>query len=243
MPVFTNSQQVTLVLQSLLLGVGIGAVYDMLRALRLHFRCGWAGAALFDTMFWAIVLAALFEFGLIAAAGQPRGFVLLTAAGGMGLYFAALSETVLEAIMRLLQVLAKLRRAVYGLRMHCQTVVKQRCSPVKIRFLTKKFEKDSFLFRKKGMTRRTRMILIRAAVVVFLLYAVVNVVNLRTQIKSKRDELASLTLRVEEYQKANETLRQEMQSGISEEDIGEMARTELGYAEPGERIFVDTSSR
>ena len=85
------------------------------------------------------------------------------------------------------------------------------------------------------MTRRTRMILIRAAVVVFLLYAVVNVVNLRTQIKSKRDELASLTLRVEEYQKANETLRQE--------DIGEMARTELGYAEPGERIFVDTSSR
>ena len=88
------------------------------------------------------------------------------------------------------------------------------------------------------MTRRTRMILIRAAVVVFLLYAVVNVVNLRTQIKSKRDELASLTLRVEEYQKANE-----MQSGISEEDIGEMARTELGYAEPGERIFVDTSSR
>ena len=86
------------------------------------------------------------------------------------------------------------------------------------------------------------MILIRAAVVVFLLYAVVNVVNLRTQIKSKRDELASLTLR-EEYQKANETLRQEMQSGISEEDIGEMARTELGYAEPGERIFVDTSSR
>ena len=53
------------------------------------------------------------------------------------------------------------------------------------------------------MTRRTRMILIRAAVVVFLLYAVVNVVNLRTQIKSKRDELASLTLRVEEYQKAN----------------------------------------
>ena len=80
MPVFTNSQQVTLVLQSLLLGVGIGAVYDMLRALRLHFRCGWAGAALLDTLFWAIVLAALFEFGLIAAAGQPRGFVLLTAA-------------------------------------------------------------------------------------------------------------------------------------------------------------------
>ena len=90
---------------------GHAGVYEQLRALRLHFRCGWAGAALLDTLFWAIVLAALFEFGLIAAAGQPRGFVLLTAAGGMGLYFAALSETVLEAIMRLLQVLAKIGRA------------------------------------------------------------------------------------------------------------------------------------
>lgn len=93
------------------------------------------------------------------------------------------------------------------------------------------------------MSKRAGTVVLRIAVLVFLLYAVVNVVNLRTQIKSKRDELASLTLRVEEYQKANETLRQEMQSGISEEDIGEMARSELGYAEPGERIFVDTSSR
>ena len=48
------------------------------------------------------------------------------------------------------------------------------------------------------MTRRTRMILIRAAVVVFLLYAVVNVVNLRTQIKSKRDELAAFPRRISE---------------------------------------------
>ncbi len=119
------------------------------------------GAALLDTLFWAIVLAALFEFGLIAAAGQPRGFVLLTAAGGMGLYFAALSETVLEAIMRLLQALAKLRRAVYGLRMHCQTVVKQRCSAVKIRFLTKKFEKDSYLITQKRYKNKTCISLTR----------------------------------------------------------------------------------
>ena len=148
-PMPVGEQLVTLVLQSLLLGVGIGAVYDMLRALRLHFRCGWAGVALFDTMFWAIVLAALFEFGLIAAAGQPRGFSRFR--GGRrqgGFYFAALSETVLDAIIRLLR-RAKLRRAVYGTRMRCQTVVKQRCSPVKIRVLTKKFEKTLFFFAKK----------------------------------------------------------------------------------------------
>ena len=50
-------------------------------------------------------------------------------------------------------------------------------------------------------------------------------------------------MRVEEYEAANEALRQEMQNGISEADISEIARTELSYAEPGERVFVDTSSR
>lgn len=47
MPVFTNSQQVTLVLQSLLLGVGIGAVYDMLAGTASAFpvRMGRGGAA------------------------------------------------------------------------------------------------------------------------------------------------------------------------------------------------------
>ena len=93
------------------------------------------------------------------------------------------------------------------------------------------------------MSKRAGAVVLRIAMLAFLLYAAVTVINLQTQIKAKRDELASLTLRVEEYQKANETLRQEMQSGISAEDIGEMARSELGYAEPGERIFVDTSSR
>ena len=34
-----------------------------------------------------------------------------------------------------------------------------------------------------------------------------------------------------------------MQSGISQEDISELARNELSYAEPGERVFVDASSR
>ena len=93
------------------------------------------------------------------------------------------------------------------------------------------------------MSKRAGAVVLRIAMLAFLIYAAVTVINLQTQIKAKREELASLTLRVEEYQKANETLRQEMQSGISEEDIGEMARSELGYAEPGERIFVDTSSR
>ena len=50
-------------------------------------------------------------------------------------------------------------------------------------------------------------------------------------------------MRVEEYQASNDAVREELKGGISDEDISEIARTELGYAEPGERVFVDTSSR
>ena len=42
---------------------------------------------------------------------------------------------------------------------------------------------------------------------------------------------------------ADLALQQEMQSGLSEEDISELARNELSYAEPGERVFVDTSGK
>ena len=38
-------------------------------------------------------------------------------------------------------------------------------------------------------------------------------------------------------------LREQLQNGLTDEDISELARTKLNYAEPGERIFVDTSSR
>lgn len=151
MTAFTNQEQITLVLQSLLLGVGIGAVYDVLRAVRLAAHCGTGGTALFDALFWLIVLGGLFEFGLLAAAGQPRSFVVVSAAGGASLYFAALSGEVRAVLDRLTQGAAAVHRRGQELRRHCQTVARQRCKPEKILFWAKKFKKASFLFRGKGI--------------------------------------------------------------------------------------------
>lgn len=86
-------------------------------------------------------------------------------------------------------------------------------------------------------------VVIKIAMLVFLLYAAVTIIRLQSQIADKRAELESLTKQVEAYEQANEQLRQEMQDGITEADISELARNELSYAEPGERVFVDTSSR
>ncbi|HIY37811.1 MAG TPA: septum formation initiator family protein [Candidatus Agathobaculum merdigallinarum] len=93
------------------------------------------------------------------------------------------------------------------------------------------------------MSKRKVPGIVKIAMLAFLLYAAVTIVSLRSQIADKQAEFDSLSLRVQEYEEANEALRQEMQSGISEEDISELARNELSYAEPGERVFVDTSGR
>ena len=93
------------------------------------------------------------------------------------------------------------------------------------------------------MSKRKVPGIVKIAMLAFLLYAAVTIVSLRSQIADKQAEFDSLSLRVQEYEEANEALRQEMQSGISEEDISELARNELSYAEPGERVFVDTSGK
>ncbi|WP_280961142.1 FtsB family cell division protein [Butyricicoccus faecihominis] len=85
--------------------------------------------------------------------------------------------------------------------------------------------------------------LVKIAALIFLLYAAVKIVGLQSQIAEKKDQLNSLNMRVEEYEASNEAMKEDLKSGISDEDISEIARTELGYAEPGERVFVDTSSR
>ncbi|MDY3617902.1 FtsB family cell division protein [Agathobaculum sp.] len=93
------------------------------------------------------------------------------------------------------------------------------------------------------MTKRQMPWLVKIAMLAFLLYAVVTIVNLHAQIAEKKAQLGTLDRRVEEYQASNDAVREELKGGVSDEDISEIARTELGYAEPGERVFVDTSSR
>lgn len=93
------------------------------------------------------------------------------------------------------------------------------------------------------MSKRKMPGIAKLAMLAFLIYAAATIVSLRSQIADKQAELDSLSLRVQEYEDANAALQEEMQNGISEEEISELARNELSYAEPGERVFVDTSSR
>ena len=79
--------QFLLGLQSILLGASLGLFYDILRAFRVYFSAGRLATALYDIVFWLVLLAAFFEFSLVFAMGQSRWYVLAGACVGAGIYF------------------------------------------------------------------------------------------------------------------------------------------------------------
>ena len=94
------------------------------------------------------------------------------------------------------------------------------------------------------MARRDgRLVLIRVIMLALAVYALGTVFTLKAQIKAKRQELDDLNIQVQTYEEANDSLREQLQNGLTDEDISELTRTKLNYAEPGERVVVDTSSR
>ena len=140
MDIFSNQEQLRLLLQSLLLGVGTGLLYDILRALRRHFSCGCAATAVLDRVFWAILSAGVFEFGIVFAAGQPRLFILSGAACGIALYLVMLSEAVLAVLGAVLRAAAYAWQTCRTLIQHAQNVLQLIGIPEKIRHFAKKFK-------------------------------------------------------------------------------------------------------
>lgn len=151
MEVFTNQEQVRLLLQSLLLGVGIGLVYDVLRALRRHFACGRAATAAYDTVFWLVTAAALFEFGIVFAIGQTRFFALAGAVCGACVYFALLSDAVLAVLGGLLVLAARLWGAAASAARRIYSLAERLGPSEKFRAFAKKIQKSSSIFRRKGI--------------------------------------------------------------------------------------------
>ena len=84
------SQQLSAFLASILLGLGLGLVYDLLRAFRLA-APGRRLGCLLDGLYAAAVLAAVFYFTLAFGDGELRLYMVLGALGGGVLFFCLFS--------------------------------------------------------------------------------------------------------------------------------------------------------
>lgn len=98
--------QARLFLLTVLLGGGMGLVYDGLRVFRhaLPHKSFWV--QLEDGLFWLIAVFLVFGVMLRASSGEIRFFSVFGLFGGMGLYFLTLSRLVLsvsDCIIRLVK--------------------------------------------------------------------------------------------------------------------------------------------
>ena len=93
--------------------------------------------------------------------------------------------------------------------------------------------------------RRTRKV--HAAAKIFLLafsvYAAFTMVSLQLQIRAKEDEMAELQEQIESQKLENSMIQDILDSDDDTDYIAEIAREKLGYITPGQRVFVDISSK
>ena len=97
--------QAQLFLLTILLGGGMGLVYDGLRVFRhvLPHKSFWV--QLEDGLFWLAAVFLVFGVMLHASSGEIRFFSIVGMFGGMGIYFLALSPFVMAASDRILRLI------------------------------------------------------------------------------------------------------------------------------------------
>jgi cell division protein FtsL len=66
--------------------------------------------------------------------------------------------------------------------------------------------------------------------------------TLRAQVESAQTERDHLAAQVQAQQQKNDALAADIAAGGTQEQLEEIARAQLGWVYPGERVFVDTSN-
>ena len=92
--------------------------------------------------------------------------------------------------------------------------------------------------RRGGLSR----LLVPCFVLLKGTYLLWSLIYNQVQISSKQQELEYVRAQVAEQKAENEELNRQLEAS-DEEIIEQVARDELGYAKPNERVFVDMSGK
>ena len=93
--------------------------------------------------------------------------------------------------------------------------------------------------------RRTRRVHMAAKIglLVFSIYFALTIVSLQLKIREKESEMAELDKSIEAQKLENSQIQDVLDSEDSTDYIAQIAREKLGYISPGQRVFVDISSK
>lgn len=92
-------------------------------------------------------------------------------------------------------------------------------------------------------TKAKSPVIVKILLLIFAVYAAYTLVSLQLQIREKSEDLKGLTQQVQARKVDNAELHEAIEEGVSDDYIAQVARDRLGYVTPGERVFVDTSSK
>lgn len=88
--------------------------------------------------------------------------------------------------------------------------------------------------------KRKNMIL-RLCIFLFVAWAAVQLVDMQVSLANRRQELVVLADRVEVQRVSNKELERKLATNVDEEYIERVARDQLDYAYPEERVYINTS--
>lgn len=85
--------------------------------------------------------------------------------------------------------------------------------------------------------------LVKILLVIVVAFAAVRVVSLQLQINDLQQQSQQLDEEIEFRRLQNKELKESLSEGVTDESIAKVARDVLGYASPGERVFIDSSEQ
>lgn len=248
------SEQLAMFLRAILLGMSLGLVYDLFRTLR---RLGGRvlGGAL-DGIYCVLAVGSLFFF-VMAGDGEMRLFVPAGALGGGVLFFCLLSRPLRPVWDFWLDVFLSPVRTAAGVGKKGGRRAKKLFSFgrrwVTINILhplgrrqsraqegeetmgnrpEKRGKKPAENQKKRPNSKLTLWLL-----ALLLVGFGVQLYSLYSGLQSARQEEALYAQQLEELREENERLRSDIENSGDLSLIGDIAREELGYVGPGEKVF------
>lgn len=107
------AEQTSVFLQSILLGVAVGALYDVFRIFRAAFRTSAVGIFFQDLLYFALVGILTFSFFLTFCKGQFRLYVLAGEAIGATVYLLSVGEIIMRFSDAIIRLIRRLLRFLY----------------------------------------------------------------------------------------------------------------------------------
>ena len=96
---------------------------------------------------------------------------------------------------------------------------------------------------KQGKKTPISRFVLRVLLAVFAVYAALTLVDAQVRLGERRLELEALEARAEIQRLENKELERQLANDMTHEDIERIARGQLDFVAPDQRVFIDISGR